>query len=90
MIFFSRSTDHGVHWSKAIQISPASQNEGVQGSQVAVGPKCEVYVSYEVFFTTGSQHLIAKSTNGVCVVRRAGRHDPRVHRLDLLPRLSLQ
>jgi hypothetical protein len=64
MIFFSRSTDHGVHWSKAIQISPASQNGGVQGSQVAVGPKGEVYVSYEVFFTSGSQHLIAKSTNG--------------------------
>jgi hypothetical protein len=64
MIFFSRSTDHGVHWSKAIQISPASQNGGVQGSQVAVGPKGEVYVSYEVFFTSGSRHFIAKSTNG--------------------------
>jgi hypothetical protein len=64
MIFFSRSTDHGVHWSKAIQISPASQNGGVQGSQVAAGPKGEVYVSWEVFFTSGSQHFIAKSTNG--------------------------
>jgi hypothetical protein len=63
-ILFSRSTDHGVHWSKPIHINPASQNGGVQGSQVAVGPKGEVYVSYEVFFTSGSQHLIAKSTNG--------------------------
>jgi len=63
-ILFSRSTDHGVHWSKPIQINPASQNGGVQGSQVAVGPKGEVYVAYEVFFTSGSQHLVAKSTNG--------------------------
>jgi hypothetical protein len=65
MIFFSRSTDHGKTWSKAIQISPTSQNGGVQGSQVAVGPGGEVYVAYEVFLASGQgQHFIAKSTNG--------------------------
>ena len=65
MIFFSRSTNHGVTWSKAIQISPTAQNGAVQGSQVAVGPTGEVYVAYEVFLSGGKgQHLIAKSTNG--------------------------
>jgi len=66
MIFLSRSTNHGVTWSKAIQINPASQNGAVQGSQVAVGPKGEVYVSYELFTGTGAtgKHEIAKSTNG--------------------------
>lgn len=65
MIFLSRSTNHGISWSPAIQISPASQNGAVQGSQVAVGPEGEVYVSYEVFFTGSKrQHFIAKSTNG--------------------------
>lgn len=66
MILFSRSTNHGVTWSKAIQISPASQNGAVQGSQVAVGPHGEVYVSYELFTGTGAtgKHEIAKSTNG--------------------------
>ncbi len=66
MIFFSRSTNHGVTWSKAIQISPASQNGAVQGSQVAVGPNGEVYVSYELFTGTGATglHEIVKSTNG--------------------------
>src|ERR1700680_833457 len=65
MIFFSRSRNHGVTWSNAIQINPTSQNGAVQGSQVAVGPAGEVYVAYEVFFTGGKgQHLVAKSTNG--------------------------
>jgi hypothetical protein len=66
MIFFSRSTNHGVTWSKAIQINPAAQNGAIQGSQVAVGPKGEVYVSYELFTGTGAtgNHQIAKSTNG--------------------------
>jgi hypothetical protein len=65
-IWFSRSTNHGKTWSKPIQINPNSQNGAIQGSQVAVGPKGEVYVSYEVFLGTGStgQHMIAKSTNG--------------------------
>ena len=66
MIFFSRSTNHGVTWSKAIQISPVAQNGAVQGSQVAVGPSGEILVAYEVFLGTGSQgqHFVAKSTNG--------------------------
>lgn len=66
MILLSRSTNHGVTWSKAIQINPASQNGAVQGSQVAVGPHGEVYVSYELFTGTGAtgKHEIAKSTNG--------------------------
>jgi hypothetical protein len=65
MLFFSRSTDHGSTWSKAIQVSPAAQNGGVQGCQVAAGTKGEVYVSWEVFFTNGQVQIwIAKSTNG--------------------------
>jgi hypothetical protein len=65
MIFFSRSTDHGMTWSTPIQINPASQNGAVQGSQVAVGPAGQVYVSYEVFFAGNKgQHFIAKSTDG--------------------------
>ena len=66
MIWFSRSTNHGVTWSKPIQINPASQNGAVQGSQIAVGPNGEVYVSYELFTGTGAtgKHEIAKSTNG--------------------------
>jgi hypothetical protein len=66
MILFSRSTNHGVTWSAAKQINPASQNGAIQGSQVAVGPNGEVYVSYELFTGTGATgvHKIAKSTNG--------------------------
>src|SRR5262249_10009450 len=36
MILLSRSTNHGLTWSSAIQISSVSQNGAVQGSQVAV------------------------------------------------------
>ena len=65
MIFFSRSTNHGVTWSAPIQISSAAQNGGVQGSQVAVGPNGTVYVAYEVFLAGGQgQHYISQSTNG--------------------------
>ena len=66
MIFFSRSTNHGLTWSKAIQINPASQNGAIQGSQVGVGPDGSVYVSYELFLGTGStgKQEIAKSSNG--------------------------
>lgn len=65
MIFFSRSTDHGVTWSNAIQVNPPTHNGAVQGSQVAVGPGGQVYVAYELFFVGGTgQHYIAKSTNG--------------------------
>ena len=64
-IFFSRSLDHGVTWSKAIQINPDKQDGAVQGSQVAVGPGGQVYVAYELFFVGSSgQHYIARSTNG--------------------------
>jgi hypothetical protein len=64
-IFFSRSVDHGVTWSKAIQVNPDKQDGAVQGSQVAVGPGGQVYVAYELFFvgTTG-QHYIAQSNDG--------------------------
>jgi hypothetical protein len=66
MIFFSRSTNHGVSWSAAKQINTTAQNGAIQGSQVAVGPAGEIYVAYEVFLGTGAQgqHFIAKSTNG--------------------------
>ncbi len=65
MVFFSRSTNHGTTWSKAIQINPTAQNGAVQGSQVAVDASGAVYVAYEVFLTGGKgQHFIAKSTNG--------------------------
>jgi hypothetical protein len=65
MIFFSRSTNHGVTWSAPIRINTTGQNGAIQGSQVAVGPGGEVYVAYEVFLVSGQgQHFIAKSTNG--------------------------
>jgi hypothetical protein len=65
MIFFSRSTNHGVTWSAAVQISSTTQNGAVQGPQVAVDAAGNVYVAYEVFLVTGQgQHFIAKSTNG--------------------------
>ena len=65
MILFSRSTNHGTTWSKAIQISTAGQNGAVQGSQVAVDASGNVYVAYEVFLVSGKgQHFIAKSTDG--------------------------
>jgi hypothetical protein len=65
MIFFSRSTDHGVTWSKAIRINPTSQSGAIQGPQVAVGPGGDVYVAYEVFLSgSQGQHFIAKSKDG--------------------------
>lgn len=64
-IRFSRSTNHGDSWQASFQLSPASQNGGVQGCQVAVGPSGEVYVAWEVFFNNGlRQHFITKSTDG--------------------------
>jgi hypothetical protein len=63
-IQLSVSTDHGHTWSAPLQISPASQNGGVQGSQVAVGPSGEVYVVYEVFYIGGKRgQFLAKSTD---------------------------
>jgi hypothetical protein len=65
MIFFSRSTDHGVTWSAAITINSSSQNGAAQGPQVAVGPAGSVYVAYEVFLSNGKgQHFIAQSKDG--------------------------
>jgi hypothetical protein len=64
-IFFSKSIDHGVTWSKPIQISRQNQNGAVQGSQVAVGRNGDVYVVYEVFYTNKlRRHFLAKSTDG--------------------------
>lgn len=61
----SRSTDHGDSWGSSTQVSPASQNGGVQGCQVAVGPSGEVYVAWEAFFRNGMrQHFFVKSTDG--------------------------
>jgi hypothetical protein len=64
-IIFSRSVNQGARWSTPVQINPKSQNGAVQGSQVAVGPAGEIYVTYEVFFMGGlRQHFLAKSTDG--------------------------
>ncbi len=64
-IIFSRSLNQGASWSPPVQINPESQNGAVQGSQVAVGPAGEIYVTYEVFFMGGlRQHFLAKSTDG--------------------------
>jgi hypothetical protein len=61
----ARSTDHGDSWQSSRQVSPAGQNGGVQGCQVAVGPSGEVYVAWEVFFINGlRQHFFVKSTDG--------------------------
>lgn len=64
-ILLSTSLDQGVTWSGPVQVSPASQNGSVQGSQVAVGPDGTVYVSWEVFFTSNLRQIwTAKSTDG--------------------------
>ena len=64
-ILFSRSTNHGAAWSSPIRISIPQQDGAVQGSQVAVGPKGEVYVVYEVFYQGNKrQQFLAKSTDG--------------------------
>lgn len=65
MIMVARSTDHGRTWSSPIQVSDEWQNGGVQGSQIAVGPAGEIYVTYEVFFAGNRrQHYLVKSVNG--------------------------
>jgi fibronectin type 3 domain-containing protein len=64
-IYLSRSLDHGRTWSVPLRISPAFQDGGVQGSQVAVGPGGEVWVAYEVFYVGNvRQQFLAKSTDG--------------------------
>ena len=65
MIWFSRSTNHGVTWSTPKTINSTSQNGAIQGAQCAVGPDGTVYVAYEVFLTGNKgQQFVAKSTNG--------------------------
>jgi hypothetical protein len=64
-IAFSRSTNHGKTWSSLKRISPPSQDGAVQGSSLAVGPKGEIYLVYEVFYVGNQcQQFLAKSTNG--------------------------
>jgi hypothetical protein len=64
-IAFSRSTNHGKTWSSLKRISPPSQDGAVQGSSLAVGPKGEIYLVYEVFYASNQcQQFLAKSTNG--------------------------
>jgi hypothetical protein len=45
-ITFQRSTDGGIHWSAATQISDAATNGYVQGSRPVVGPGGELYVAW--------------------------------------------
>jgi hypothetical protein len=62
---FSRSTNHGRTWSPLKRISPPLQDGAVQGSSLAVGPKGEIYLVYEVFYAGNQcQQFLAKSRNG--------------------------
>jgi hypothetical protein len=64
-ILLSRSVDHGQTWSAPIRINSPQHSGAVQGSQVAVGPKGEVYVVYEVFYLGNlRQQFLAKSADG--------------------------
>lgn len=64
-ILISSSNTHGTSWVVPLQISDPSQNGAVQGSQVAVGPSGEIYVSYLVSLTGNQgQIFLAKSTDG--------------------------
>lgn len=47
-IVLSRSTDQGKTWSPPVRISQPGFDGFVQGSQVAVGPRGEVYVAFEL------------------------------------------
>ena len=62
-IMFSRSTNGGLSFSSPIQLSdPSSIN---QGSEPAVGPHGEIYVTWFQFAgPKGSGIVVAKSTNG--------------------------
>ena len=64
-IAFSRSTDHGVTWSAAIQLNIATQTI-VDWAMVTVGGDGTVYVAYEYFVDVNNsrQHWIVKSTDG--------------------------
>src|SRR5437016_3355699 len=63
-IMVTWSADQAATWSTPLQLSPASQNGAVQGSQVAVGPNGTVYVVYDVAVTGGHQVFFTKSTDG--------------------------
>jgi hypothetical protein len=64
-IYFSRSTDHGQTWSSPLKVNDPAHDGGVQGPQVAVGPKGEVYVAYEGFFGPSLRQIfLVKSTDG--------------------------
>lgn len=63
-IFITWSSNQGTTWSTPLQISPASQNGAVQGSQVAVGPDGTVYVCWDTAVVGGHRMFFSKSTNG--------------------------
>jgi BNR repeat-like domain len=68
-VVFSRSTDHGQTWSSMAQVSPATQDDHVQGSQVAVGPDGTVYVVWMLLgsslYNGGQDQLfLCKSSDG--------------------------
>ena len=68
VLYLSYSKNHGQTWSAPIVINPSSQNNAVQGAQVAVGPDGKVYVAYE-FFGSGDQRrqylAVGTWSNGV-------------------------
>jgi hypothetical protein len=63
-IMITWSSNQAGTWSAPVQISPASQDGLVQGSQVAVGPDGTVYLVYDAGVVGGDQIYFAKSTNG--------------------------
>ncbi len=62
-IYVAYSKNHGQTWSSPLLINPKTQNGAVQGSQVSVGPKGNVYLAYE-FFGSGNQrqHYLSAGT----------------------------
>ncbi|CBE67408.1 MAG: exo-alpha-sialidase [Candidatus Methylomirabilis oxygeniifera] len=59
-----RSTDGGVSWGPPVVVREVCDPDGVQGSQVAVGPAGEVYVAWEAFAASGASEIdIRKSTD---------------------------
>lgn len=67
-IMFSRSTDFGNTWSRAIKVSQYSRNNGFvggrQGSQIRTGPDGSVYVVWDDARDRASNLTIAKSSDG--------------------------